>query len=189
MIGSWAHLAKSHPVAPKSKGYRANLIAGYGGKRYIFTGISTIDECSCLRSEGGSSGMPFMRPAENQSHPSAAFPIPSPRRVALPARRLGFDAQEARPSQIKPVDEGVNEPHRIDHAAKESSQRNSPHGLQEFWSRRSWDRAGVSSPAPVSAASAARGRASCRTTAASRCWRPRPRRYRRGNRPRCRAGQ
>ena len=49
--------------------------------------------------------------------------------------------------------------------------------------------AGVSSPAPVSAASAARGQASCRTTAASRCWRPRPRRCRHGNRPRCRAGQ
>ena len=50
-------------------------------------------------------------------------------------------------------------------------------------------RSGVSSPAPVSEASAARGRASCRTTPASRCWRPRPRRYRHGSRPRCRSGR
>jgi hypothetical protein len=34
-------------------------------------------------------------------------------RVARPARRLGFDAQEARTRQIKPVNEGVDKTHRI----------------------------------------------------------------------------
>jgi hypothetical protein len=35
------------------------------------------------------------------------------RRVAKPARRLGFDAQKARSRQIKPINEGVDKTRRL----------------------------------------------------------------------------